>query len=252
MNPLLEFADVSFEYAHNPVLSCVSAVVPTGQCTALIGPNGVGKTTFLRLAAGTLRPLSGEVLFEGKSLSLIGRQRAAKSIALVPQDIDVPFAFTVEEIVEQGRTPFLRALGGLTAADREAIECAMELTDVQYLRYRVFNELSGGERQRVKIALALAQQPKLLLLDEPAQQLDIGRQIEMIQLISSLRDQGITILASMHDLRLIEETFSSVFSMSPGQGFREASPEQMLRPENLEQIFGCPPGSLRRKERCYV
>lgn len=252
MIPLLEFSSVSFGFANRPMFQQVSLRVEPGQCIALIGQNGAGKTTLLRLAAGLLRPTSGQVLFQGRCLSAVGRKEVARSIALVPQLMDVPFAFTVEQIVEQGRTPFLKPLGGLSAADRDAIETALEMTDTQGLRYRIFNELSGGERQRVKIALGLAQEPELLLLDEPAQQLDIGRQIEMIELIRTLNIQGKTILASMHDLALIEGAFSTVMSLRPGQPVRQGRPQEMLRSESLEQIFDCRPGSLRHREDCLA
>jgi len=155
--------------------------------------------------------------------------------------VEIAFPFTVEQFVQQGRTPFLRMFGGLGATDREAVERAMALTDTWALRSRIFNQLSGGERQRVKIALGLAQQPQLLLLDEPMQHLDIGRQFEMIELIGTLRQEGIAILASMHDLGLIDGAFSSVWLLSPGEPLRQGSPQEMLNPEVLEVAFDCPP-----------
>jgi iron complex transport system ATP-binding protein len=252
MTPLLEFTGVGFSYKEQAILEDVNATIWAGQCIALIGPNGAGKTTLLRLAAGTLTATCGAVQFQGKSLSDISRRAAARSIALVPQEMEVPFAFTVEQIVEQGRTPFLPAFGGLRAADREVIDFALELTDTKYLRSRVFNELSGGERQRVKIALGLAQQPRLLLLDEPGQQLDIGRQIELMQLLRHLNSQGITIIASVHDLALIGGTFRCVLSISPGQPVRQGPPEALLLPNSLEQIFRLQSGSLSRSERCQI
>lgn len=159
----------------------------------------------------------------------------------MPQDVEVPFPFTVEQFIEQGRTPYLRLFGGLQAADRTAIEEAMDLTDTRSLRCRVFNQLSGGERQRVKIALGLAQQPKLLLLDEPMQHLDIGRQFEMVDLIRALSRRGIAILASMHDLALIEAAFSSVWLLSPQETMRKGTPEEILHPDLLQRAFQCPP-----------
>jgi iron complex transport system ATP-binding protein len=155
--------------------------------------------------------------------------------------VEVPFPFTVEQFIEQGRTPYLRLFGGLQAADRRAIEEAMDLTDTRSLRSRVFNQLSGGERQRVKIALGLAQQPKLLLLDEPMQHLDIGRQFEMVDLIRALSRRGIAILASMHDLALIEAAFSSVWLLSPQETMRKGMPEEILHPDLLQRAFQCPP-----------
>lgn len=241
MTPLLEFAQVSFSYGDRLVLSEINATVSDGECTALVGPNGVGKTTLLRLAAGTLSARVGEVRLHGQPLEQLKQRTIARSIALVPQTVDVPFAFTVEQFIEQGRTPFLRMFGGLQSTDRAAIGEALDLTDTRSLRFRVFNQLSGGERQRVKIALGLAQQPQLLLLDEPTQHLDIGRQLEMVDLIRSLSRRGIAILATMHDLTLIEGAFSSVWLLSPEDAMRKGTPEDILQPELLERAFKCPP-----------
>jgi iron complex transport system ATP-binding protein len=132
-------------------------------------------------------------------------------------------------------------LRGPGRSDRLAVDRALDLADVSGLRHRIFNELSGGERQRVKIALGLAQEPRLLLLDEPTQNLDIGRQVELIDLLHFLRDEGITILASMHDLHLVDKNFSTVLLLSPGQPLASGSPEQMLKPSILEHAFQCPP-----------
>jgi len=241
VTPLLEFAQTSFSYEDRVVLRKINATISDGECIALLGPNGVGKTTLLRLAAGTLSPQAGEVRLQGQPLRRLKHGTIARSVALVPQDVDVPFAFTVEQFVEQGRTPYLRMFGGLQAADCTAIEDALDLTDTRSLRGRVFNQLSGGERQRVKIALGLAQQPELLLLDEPTQHQDIGRQFEMVDLIRSLKRKGIAILASMHDLTLIEGTFSSVWLLSPEEAMRKGTPEEILQPELLERAFNCPP-----------
>jgi iron complex transport system ATP-binding protein len=241
MSPFLEFADISFSYGHRLVLDGISAAISNGECIALVGPNGVGKTTLLRLAAGTLLPKAGEIRLKGQPLDGLKQRTIARSVALMPQNVDVPFAFTVEQFIEQGRTPFLTMFGGLQPADRAAIEQAMDLTDTRSLRHRIFNQLSGGERQRVKIALSLAQRPQLLLLDEPTQHLDIGRQFEMVDLIRSLSREGIAILASMHDLTLIEGTFSGVWLLSPEEGLQRGAPAEILQAELLERAFQCPP-----------
>ncbi len=241
MRPLIEFVHVGFAYGDRSILEDLDARVFENQCIAVVGPNGAGKTTLLRLAAGTLAPACGEVFLKHKNLRSLKQREIAKSVAFVPQNVEVQFSFTVEQFVEQGRTPFLRMFGGLSLVDYAAMRRAMELTDTWSLRSRVFNELSGGERQRVKIALGLAQQPQLLLLDEPMQHLDIGRQFEMIDLIDLLRGEGIAIVASMHDLALIKGTFSSVWLLSPDQPVRQGSPEEILQPEILEIAFNCQP-----------
>ena len=241
MKPLLSFREVSFGYDGLDVIRSASFDLEEGSCTALIGPNGAGKTTILRLAAGTLQGRSGSVILNDVPLHELALRKVARMIALVPQQLDVPFQFTVREVVEQGRTPYLGFLRGQMSADRIAVDRALDLADVSRLQQRVFNELSGGERQRVKIALGLAQQPKLLLLDEPTQNLDIGRQVELIDLLHFLRAEGITIFASIHDLQLVEGNFSSVLLLSPDMPLMHDSPEEILKPSILEKAFNCPP-----------
>jgi iron complex transport system ATP-binding protein len=241
MKPLLSFRDVSFGYGESDLIRSVSFDLEAGSCTALIGPNGAGKTTMLRIAAGTLQCQSGSVRLNDVALNSLTLRTVARTVALVPQQLDVPFQFTVREVVEQGRTPYLGLLRGLMREDRIAVDRAMELADVTGLQQRVFNELSGGERQRVKIALGLAQQPKLLLLDEPTQNLDIGRQVELIDLLHFLRAEGITIFASIHDLQLVEGNFSSVLLLSPDMPLMNGTSEEVLKPAILEKAFNCPP-----------
>src|SRR3977135_2327696 len=241
MNPLLRFCDVSFGYGVLDVIRSASFDLQAGSCTALIGPNGAGKTTILRLAAGTLHCRSGSIILNGVPLQKLALRKVARTVALVPQQLDVPFQFTVREVVEQGRTPYLGFLRGPMSEDRVAVDRALDLADVTGLQQRIFNELSGGERQRVKIALGLAQEPKLLLLDEPTQNLDIGRQLELLDCVRLLNDEGVTILAAMHDLQLIPGVFSSVLLLGPDQEVRKGDPQDLLQPDILERAFDCPP-----------
>ena len=166
-------------------------------------------------------------------------KQRSRLVALVPQQLDISFDFTVEQIVEQGRSPYLGLLRGMMREDRVAVDRALDLADASCLRSRIFNELSGGERQRVKIALGLAQEPKLLLLDEPTQNLDIGRQVELIDLLHFLRDEGITILASIHDLHLVHHNFSLVHIMGPDHSLISGIPSEVLTPERIASAFNC-------------
>jgi iron complex transport system ATP-binding protein len=241
MSCLLRLSGVHFGYEDRTVLRQASFALEPGSCTALIGANGVGKTTLLRIAAGVLRPQSGNVSLHGRPMETIPLKEIARTVALVPQQLELPFAFTVQQVVEQGRTPYIGMLRGPGRTDRMAVDRALDLADASGLRHRIFNELSGGERQKVKIALGLAQQPRLLLLDEPTQNLDIGRQVELIDLLHFLQAEGMTILASMHDLQLVDKNFSTVLLLSPEQPLASGTPEQMLKPSVLERAFQCPP-----------
>jgi iron complex transport system ATP-binding protein len=242
MTPLLQFFNVGFHYDERQVLSNVSFTVHAGTCVALVGANGSGKTTLLRMASGALAASSGVVSLEGQTPSKMPHRLRSRLVALVPQQLDIPFDFTVQQIVAQGRTPYLGLLRGPSQTDHLAVERALDLTDTVDLRHRIFNELSGGERQRVKIALGLAQEAKLLLLDEPTQNLDIGRQTELLILFDRLRDEGITILASIHDIHLIPGSFSEAHILNPDQSMTSGMPADILTSENLSKAFRFTPG----------
>ena len=237
----LSLQHLSFGYSERPVVREVTTSIAPGEMVGLLGPNGAGKSTLLSLAAGALRPNSGSIHLQGMDLRRLSQREIARQVAFVPQDFSVQFAYTVRQIVALGRTPYLGTLGVERDADRLAVEEALAETALTDLGERIFNELSGGERQRVKIALGLAQEPKLLLLDEPTQNLDIGRQVELIDLLHFLRGEGITIFASIHDLQLLETNFSSVLLLSPDMPLLTGTPEEILRPSILERAFNCPP-----------
>jgi ABC-type cobalamin/Fe3+-siderophores transport system ATPase subunit len=240
MPALLEFRDVSFSRGSRLLLDRLSFSIDKRDMVALLGPNGIGKTTLLRLATRLLSPDRGEILLEGKALSQWSRRGLPQTVALVSQDLEVPFRFPVEEIVQQGRAPHVPILGRSRAVDREVVEAAMEAVGVTHLRRRSFAELSGGERQRVKIAIGLAQQPKLMLLDEPTQHLDIGRQIELLSLLRDLNRRGLTIIAAVHDLNLVAENFTSAILLTPEPSWIAGSTADVLRPQLLERAFSVP------------
>lgn len=240
MSVLLSLTKVGLHYDKREVLRGLNLDIADREVLAIIGPNGVGKTTLLRIMSGVLQATSGEVRFAGKTLDRVSRE-TARLIAYVPQSMQVPFDFTVEQIVRQGRTPHLGITGAWSAHDTVVLENALQLTDTAVLRSRVFHQLSGGEQQRVKIAIAVAQEPRLLLLDEPTQQLDIGRQHEIMSLIRKLNAQGMTIVAAIHELGLIEESFDAALLLSEDEPPLRGTPAEVLQPHLLEVAFRCPP-----------
>lgn len=236
--PVVEMHGVTFGYAAQPLFYDVHLQVHEGEMVGLLGPNGSGKTTLLRLLSGVLSPQQGKILLEGRDLRQWGRRGAAQRIAVVPQELHMPFAFTVEQMVSLGRTPFVSLLGSQSKHDRMIVEDAMQAANVTPLAERVFNELSGGERQRVLVAMALAQQPRLLLLDEPTSHLDIKYQIDILELISQLnRERGVTIIAAMHDLNLAARYFPRLLLFQRGI-VADASPAEVLEPGLLSRVYG--------------
>jgi iron complex transport system ATP-binding protein len=199
---------VSYAYSASDVVREVSLNVRTGEVVGLLGSNGAGKSTLLRLASGVLRPRDGCVQVAGREVGQLSPRAVAQAVAMVPQEFSVPFAYTVRQLVELGRTPYLGVLGVARRADRAIVEEALRDTDLLPLADRVFNQLSGGERQRVLVALALAQSSRLLLLDEPTAHLDIHHQVEVMDLLTRLnREHGLTIIAALHDLNLAARYF---------------------------------------------
>jgi iron complex transport system ATP-binding protein len=235
---LLSAAQLDFAYGVVPVLRGVDLNLSKGDFVALIGPNGSGKTTLLKTLAGILAPRTGRVAWEGRDLRALPRRDIARRIALVPQELSLPYAFSVEEMVALGRTPYVRAFLGETRADRDAIARALEQTETRSLAGRFFSDLSGGERQRVVIAMALAQEPQVLLLDEPTVHLDINHQIEILDLIQRLnRERGLSVLATMHDLNLAALYFDRLVLLNGGRIVAEGSPREVLTAETIARVF---------------
>lgn len=236
--PLLQIEDLSFGYTDQILLYNVRMQVRRGEMVGLLGPNGSGKTTLLRLLSGILRPRHGRILLEGRELTTWGRRGIAQRVAVVPQELQVPFAFTVEQMVALGRTPFVRLFGNRTSGDRAIVRAAMRAAEVERLSERVFHELSGGERQRVTLAMALAQQPRLLLLDEPTSHLDIKYQIETLELVRQLnRETGVTVIAAMHDLNLAARYFPRLLFFQRGI-VADGGPAEVLEPRLLRRVYG--------------
>jgi iron complex transport system ATP-binding protein len=245
-DPLLSAHQIEFAYNGRMVLRGVDLALERGGLVALLGPNGSGKTTLLKILNGILSPRAGHVALDGDNLAAFSRRAIARRIALVPQEVNVPFAFTVREMVLLGRTPHIRPLFGESARDRAAIDRALALTETRALAARVFGELSGGERQRVMVAMALAQvlldpglKPAVLLLDEPTVHLDINHQIEVLELIRKLnRERGLTVLATMHDLNLAALYFDRLMLLSDGRIITEGTPRAVLSKERVQGVFG--------------
>jgi iron complex transport system ATP-binding protein len=236
---LIEARALRAGYPGHDVLHGVDLSVRAGELVALIGPNGAGKTTLLRALAGTLRAASGEVLLDGVPISALHPRDRARRIAVVPQLFATPFAFTAREIATLGRTPYVRAFGRPSSADRAAVVRAMSRTDCLGIADRRFSELSGGERQRVVVAMALAQEPDVLLLDEPTVHLDPAHQRGLLTLIGGLtRELGILAVAVLHDLNLAAAMCDRVVVLDAGAIVRDGRPADVLDAATVARVFG--------------
>jgi cobalamin transport system ATP-binding protein len=236
-SPILEFRGVGFAHGARSIFEDLSFTVQPGETVALMGSNGVGKTTLLKLASALLRPSSGEVRVQGRPLRQWPRRELSCAVALVPQELEVPFAFCVEEIVAQGRVPHLGFFGALGGRDLEAVERALEEVDLLPLRRRIFASLSGGEQQRVKIAIALAQQPSLMLLDEPTQGVDVGARAQVFSVIAKAAEEGATVLCASSDYEQLSAICDRVLVFSRGQVIEEIAGDRISKSAIAEACY---------------
>ena len=242
--PLAALAGVSFGYRlpdgrRREVLRATDLTLPRGELVALVGTNGSGKTTLLRLLTGILRADAGEVRFDGRPLSSWRRVDLARHVAVLPQQLDLPLGFRVAELVQMGRAPHARRLFASTEADERAVARALADANALELADRFADELSGGERQRVLVAMALAQEPDLLLLDEPTLHLDLAHQVALLAAIRRLRDQrGLTVLAVLHDLNLAAAFAPRVAVLDDGRVVADGPPGEVLTPDLVRRVFG--------------
>ncbi len=230
--------NVCFRYADAWVLEDVSIRVHEGEFVGVIGPNGSGKTTLLRLMDGVIKPETGKIELEGAALESLGRRKIAQAIAVVPQESPDIFPFSVREIVLMGRAPHLPVFGFEGRKDMEVADRAMEMTGVLKLASRPIGSLSGGERQRALIARALAQQPRVMLLDEPTAFLDIRHQIAIFDLVSELRDrEKLTVIAVTHDINLAALYSDRVILLNAGRVFSDGKPQDVITAANIESVY---------------
>ena len=234
---MLELRGITAGYGGTPVLREVSFTVPKGSLTALIGPNGCGKTTLLRAAARQLPLLAGEILLDGRPVSSYGRTEFARKAAFMPQVRSVP-AITAGALVAHGRFPHLGFSRRLRLEDRAAVQAAMEATGVADWANRDLRALSGGERQRVYLAMALAQDTDLILLDEPTTYLDPGRQFELLDLIASLPGRSKTVVMVLHDLSHALRYSTQLLLLEQGRLVQRGTPEELYAGGQLDRVFG--------------
>jgi iron complex transport system ATP-binding protein len=233
---LLSLRDATLGYGRE-VLRAVSLDVDPGALVCVVGANGAGKTTLLRAMSGTLAPLSGDVVLEGRTLASMPRDEIARRVAVVPQDLPVVDGFTVREIVAMGRAPHQGRWMRASTHDDEIVAGAMKRCSLDALADRSFDALSGGERKRAVLAQALAQEPKLLLLDEPSAFLDVRHALDVFELLRAEVDRGLAVVANVHDLPLAARWADRVVVLARGTVAAAGPAAEVLTPATLRDAF---------------
>jgi iron complex transport system ATP-binding protein len=236
MMPLFELQDACVRYGTSEALRSATLRFHKGEFVAIAGPNGAGKSTLLSLIAGLTAPSSGRCLFLNADAHKWKRREFAQRVAVVQQTEPTAFPFTVEEVVFMGRVPHRSGLYE-SATDHAAVESALMATEIAPLRTRDFRTLSGGEKQRVLLASALAQEPEILLLDEPANHLDLQHQVSLHELLRDFSRKGVLVVAVTHDLNLAASYAPRLVLMNEGRICADGAPAEVLDPETMGRIF---------------
>jgi len=238
MSPVIEAREIKYRYSTDWVLNDLSLTVEQGEIAGIIGPNGSGKTTILKLMSKVLRPEAGNVWLMSKNIASMKQREIAKLVAVVPQGTSIAFPFTVREIVLMGRSPHLGLLQMERESDMRIADNAMALTDTLDFADRSIDELSGGERQRVIIARALAQEPKVMLLDEPTSYLDINHQVEIFDLIKRLNsERDLTVVIVSHDLNMAAEYCDRLILLKNGRVYKDGSPREVITEADIREVY---------------
>ncbi len=231
----------SLSYGDRPIVTDLSLALPEGQVTVIVGANACGKSTLLRALARLLRPAGGQVLLDGRDVHTIPTRQLARRLGLMPQAPIAPEGIVVADLVARGRHPHQGLFGRWSAADDAAVAAALEATGVSDLTDRAVDELSGGQRQRVWIAMALAQETSVLLLDEPTTYLDLAHQIEVLDLLARLNaERGTTIAMVLHDLNLAARYADHLVALRAGRMVAAGTPAEVVTEETVEAVFGLP------------
>lgn len=234
----LRAESVTLAYDARVVAEGLTVDIPEGGFTAIVGPNACGKSTLLRALVRMLKPRAGSVLLDGQEISSLPTKQVARRLGLLPQSSVAPDGITVVDLVARGRHPYQRLLRQWSHEDERAVSEAMAQTHIEELSTRLVDELSGGQRQRVWIAMALAQETPLLLLDEPITFLDIAHQVEVLDLCAKLHVEGRTLVAVLHDLNHACRYATHLIAMCDGAVVAEGPPAEIVTAELVERVFG--------------
>ena len=231
---------VTIGYDRRTISTDLTVAIPDGSFTVIVGPNACGKSTLLRALSRLIRPEKGDVVLDGQEIHSYRAKEVARRVGLLPQSSLAPDGIRVSDLVARGRYPHQTLMRPWSDDDQTAVDEAMAATGITELSARLVDELSGGQRQRVWVAMVLAQQTPLLLLDEPTTFLDIAHQIELLELLTDLHEGGSTLVAVLHDLNHAARYATHLIAMKDGEVVAEGCPSDIVTAELVEEVFGLP------------
>ncbi len=234
---IIDVRDLSFRYNSKTILNNINFGLDRDQIVGILGPNGAGKSTIIKILGGILE-YEGSIKLVDRELRSFKRKELAKIIAVVPQNFEPGFDFKVIDLVMMGRTPYLKMFESMSSEDFNIVEDTMKLTDIVHIKDKSIREISGGERQRVIIAMAIAQDPKILLLDEPNANLDLKYQISIFELLKHLvKTKHISIIVAMHDVNLAVKYCNKIMLLNKGEIVQFDIPEKVITEDNIKKVY---------------
>lgn len=235
----IQVKELDVAYEKNLIIKNMNLSIPKGKITMIIGANGCGKSTLLKTIARIIKPKKGTIHIQGKNIKEHAPKEIAKEMAVLPQSPKAPSGLLIRELVSFGRFPYQSAMGGMTEHDYEVVDWALSVTGMKEFADKSVDEVSGGQRQRAWIAMALAQETKILALDEPTTYLDMSHQLEILQLLQTLnKEQNRTIVMVLHELNNATKFADHIIGVKSGKILFEGSPKDVITEENLKQLYG--------------
>ncbi|WP_425446710.1 ABC transporter ATP-binding protein [Dethiothermospora halolimnae] len=249
MKNIINIENLSFKYTTEDILKSLNLNVSKGSFISILGPNGSGKTTLLKNICNILKPYKGKIFIDNKEINSIKEKDLAKKLAVVHQGTDLEFDFTVYDVAMMGRYPYLNRFQSEGERDKAIVKEALINTSTWHLRDKGINEISGGERQRVMIARALAQNPHILLLDEPISHLDIKHQIDILKLCKKLNNEKqLTIITTLHDINMASRYSDHILLLKDGKIKEMDTPDKVITEKNIEDVYGIKVDLIKRVE----
>ena len=237
---MLDIKKITFKFDNTPIFNNIEFQVNSGESVGIVGPNGCGKTTLIRVISGVLEPFNGEIYVDGQDLKKLSVVERSRHLSVAPQMPEFPLDYTVYQMLMMARNPYLSLFSWESKQDFDIVQQVISLTEIEYLVERLIRDISGGERQRVLLAMTMIQSTKTVIMDEPTASFDLGYQIGFYRIIKLLKTRGIAVLLAMHDLSLAAQCCDRIIILFKGRIHAQGNPKEVLTEEILSDVYNTP------------